>query len=257
MAGYKRKTGKNRWRLEYMYDGEKYSEYVEATSPSEADTKLAIFVSSIRKGEYSKDSSMKFVELAQLFLDKYVKPNLSDTTYRNYKNNLNKYILDEIGWRKISSIKRLHIQEFANKLVNEYNLSSKTAKNYIDIISSIFNKWIEWDFIQKNVADKISIPKNFKKTRKKVVLYSYDEINSFIQALEKLEDEELKMAIYTSFYTGARRAEVMALTFNDIDTNRKTIDFNKNKIKHYNQQHSHKWFSRPCQQGGTKHIETN
>lgn len=230
MAGTKRKTGNNRWRLEYMCEGERYSQYVIANSPTEADRKLSLFVADVEKGKYRKDSGLTFTEFAQLFFDKYANDNLSPTTVRDYKNRINKYIADEIGTTKINKLKRIQIQEFANKLVKEYNLSSKTAKNDIALISSILNKGIEWDYIDYNVADKISIPKNLEKQKKKVVLYSYDEIKTFLEKLEQLEDKELQIAIYTSFYTGARRGEVMALTFNDINFKKCSIDLNKNKV---------------------------
>lgn len=229
MAGTIRKRG-NSYYLEYMYDGERYSQTIKAKSPHEAETKLALFIAEVEKGKYSNASAISFTDFAQLWIDKYATDNLSPTTLRNYKSSLNKYILDDIGRLKLKRIRRLHIQELANKLVKEYNLSSKTVKNQIKLISSILNKAIEWDFIDYNVADKVSIPKNVEKQKKKVVLYSYDEIKSFIEALNKLEDKELQIAIYTSFYTGARRGEVMALTFNDIDFEKKTIDFNKNKV---------------------------
>lgn len=230
MAGTKRKTGNNRWRLEYMCDGERYSQYVTATSPTDADKKLALFVAEIEKGTYSKESSLTFVEMAQMFLDKYANSNLSKTTIKNYKSQLNKYILSEIGKYKLNKIKRVHIQEFANKLYEEYNLSSKTIKNYIKLISAILNKAIEWDYLQYNVADKVSIPKNFSKAKKKVILYSYKELNDFLLKLEKLEDKELQLAIYTSFITGGRRGEIMALAFNDFNYEECSIDLNKNKV---------------------------
>lgn len=230
MAGTKRKRGENSWRLEYMYDNERYSCTVKANSPSEADRKLSIFVAEIEKGTYSKDSNLTFVEMSQMFLDKYAKNNLSPTTYKNYKSQLNKYILKEIGAYKLSKLKRIHIQELANKLYEEYNLSSKTIKNYIKLISSILNKAIEWDYIQNNVAEKVSIPKNFKKQKKKVVLYSYDELNLFLNKLEKLEDKQLQLAIYSSFVVGGRRGEILSLTFQDFDFDRCSIDLNKNKV---------------------------
>lgn len=121
MAGTKRKTVENRWRLEYMYEGERYSRYVSASSPSEASRKLSLFVAEVEKGNYSNQSSITFVEMAQMFLDKYAKNNLSDTTVINYKCQLNKYILDEIGRYKLNKLKKLHIQDFANKLYEEYN----------------------------------------------------------------------------------------------------------------------------------------
>lgn len=230
MAGTMRKTGNNRWRLEYMCDGERYSQYVIAKSPTEADKQLSLFVADVEKGKYRKDTGMTFTQLAQLFIDKYATDNLSPTTVRDYKNRLNKYICEEIGTTKITKLKRLQIQELANKLVKEYNLSSKTAKNDIALISSILNKGIEWDYIDYNVADKISIPKNFEKQKKKVILYSYDEVKTFLEKLKKLKDKELQIAIYTSFVTGARRGEVMALTFKDFNFQRNTIDFNKNRV---------------------------
>lgn len=230
MAGYKREVRPGTWRFEYQIDGEKFSQNIKAKNEKEADKKLALFIAEVEKGKYRKDSGLTFTEFAQLFIDKYATDNLSPTTLRDYKNRLNKYILAEIGTTKITKLKRLQIQEFANKLVKEYNLSSKTAKNDIALISSILNKGIEWDYIDYNVADKISIPKNFEKQKKKVVLYSYDEIKIFLEKLEQLEDTELQIAIYTSFYTGARRGEVMALTFKDIDFTKGSIDFNKNKI---------------------------
>lgn len=230
MAGTMRKRGKNSYLLEYMYEGERYSQTIKATSKSDASIKLAFFVSEVEKGKIKKGNDITFTELAQLFLDKYGKDNLSPTTIRSYKCNLNKYILDEIGICKISKLKRLQIQEFANKLVKEYNLSSKTTTNYIKIISSILSKAIEWDLLDYNVADKVSIPKNLKKPKKKVVLYSYDEIKLFIESLEKLENKQLQIAIYTSLYTGARRAEVMGLSFDKFNFKRCTIDLSNNTV---------------------------
>lgn len=230
MAGYKREVRPGVWRLEYQVDGKKFSQNIKAKNDKEADKQLAIFVAEVEKGRYKKSSGITFIEFAQMFFDEYANDNLSPTTVNNYKNIINKYIAKEIGVTRIDRLKRLHIQELANKLVNEYNLSSKTAKNQIGLISSILNKGIEWDYLDYNVADRISIPKNYKKQKKKVVLYSYDEIKVFLEKLEKLEDKELQIAIYTSFYTGARRGEVMALTFQDFNFGRNSIDLNKNKV---------------------------
>lgn len=231
MAGTKRKTGKNRWRLEYMFEGERYSQYVSASSQTEANRKLALFVTEIEKGQYSKQSNIIFVDFAQLFIDKHVEPNLSPTTLTDYKTRLNKYILNDFGQMKLNKIKKIHVQEFANKLVREYDLSSKATKNYIKLMSSIFNKAVEWDYLQNNVADKISIPKNIKKLKKKVVLYSYEEIQLFLNALKKCEDKELQMAIYSSLIIGARRGEILGISTNHVNIEKSYIDIIDSKIR--------------------------
>lgn len=56
MAGTKRCAGKNRWRLEYMLEGERYSQYISATSTTDADRQLAIFIEEIEKGNYKNSS---------------------------------------------------------------------------------------------------------------------------------------------------------------------------------------------------------
>ena len=210
MAGTKRKVGTNKWRLEYMYHNNRYSQNVTASSPSKANTLLALFVAEVEKGEYSRQNEITFTEFAQMFLDKYAKPNLSDTTVINYKCMLNKYILDEIGNYKLNSLKRLHIQDLANKLLQEYNLSSKTIKNYIKLISAILEKAIEWDYLKENVAKHVDIPKNYNKPKKEQEIYNNEEIKLLFNALED-EEEPFKTMVYVSFYTGARRGEVLGL----------------------------------------------
>ena len=84
MAGTMRKRGKNSYYLEYMCDGIRYSQSVKANSPTEASKKLALFITEVEKGTYKNNSGMTFTELSQMFLDKYAKNNLSDTTIINY-----------------------------------------------------------------------------------------------------------------------------------------------------------------------------
>lgn len=230
MAGTKRKTGENRWRLEYMYEGERYSQYVSASSPTEASRKLASFVTEIEKGNYGNQSSITFVEMAQMFLDKYAKNNLSDTTVINYKCQLNKYILDAIGGYKLNKLKKLHIQDLANKLYEEYNLSSKTIKNYINLVSSILEKAIEWGYINNNVASNVNIPKNYNKPKKEQEIYNNEEIKKLFEVLQN-EPEPFKTMVYISFYTGARRGEVLALRWKDIDFDNNIIHIVQNKIR--------------------------
>lgn len=233
MAGTKRKRGKNSYFLEYMYEGERYSQTVKASSSSEADRKLALFIAEVEKGNYNNQSSITFTEMAQMFLDKYAKNNLSDTTVINYKCQLNKYILDDIGTCKLSKLKKLHIQDFANKLYEEYNLSSKTIKNYINLISSILEKAIEWGYINTNIANNVNIPKNYNKPKKEQEIYNNQEIKLLFKALEN-EEEPFKTMVYISFYTGARRGEVLALRWRDIDFENNIINITQNKIRKVN-----------------------
>lgn len=230
MAGTYRKRGKSSYYLEYMCENERYSQTVKAKSDTEAQRKLALFVAEVEKGKYKNNSGMTFTELAQMFLDKHAKNNLSDTTVINYKYQLNGHILPDIGSVKINTLKKLHIQDLANKLLEEYNLSSKTIKNDIKLISAILEKGIEWELLQTNVAHKVTIPNNKKKPKKEQEIYNNEEIKLLFDALENAEDP-FKTMVYVSFYTGARRGEVLALRWKDIDFENNIIHIVQNKIK--------------------------
>lgn len=228
MAGTYRKRGKSSYYLEYMYNGERYSQTVRANSDSEASRKLALFIAEVEKSSYNT-SKLTFTELAQMFIDKHCKNNLSESTTRNYKYQLNSHILDELGRYNITKLKRLHIQDYANKLLEEYNLSSKTIKNDIKLISAILEKGIEWDLIQINVAHKVAIPINKNKPKKEQQIYNNEEIKQLFDKL-KTAPEPFKTMVYISFYTGARRGEVLALRWKDIDFDNNIIHINQNKV---------------------------
>lgn len=164
MAGTFRKRG-NSYYLEYMCNGERYSQSVKASSDSDAKKQLALFVAEIEKNNY-KSNDLTFTELAQMFIDKHAKNNLSPTTVMTYKYQLNKHILSSIGGIKINKLKRLHIQDLANKLLEEDNLSTKTIKNDLKLISAILEKGIEWDLVNVNIAHKVTAPINRNKPKK-------------------------------------------------------------------------------------------
>lgn len=232
MAGTMRKRGKNSYFLEYMCSGQRYTQTVKANSASEASRKLSLFIAEVEKGNYIS-ANLSFTELAQMFLDKYAKNNLSDTTIINYKYQLNKHILPDIGHYKINTLKKLHVQDLANKLCEEYNLSSKTIKNDIKLISAILEKGIEWELVQSNVAHKVAIPNNKNKPKKEQEIYNNEEIKLLFSALDKAEDP-FKTMVYVSFYTGARRGEVLGLRWKDIDFNNNIIHIQQNKVRTVN-----------------------
>lgn len=200
MAGTMRKRGKNSYYFEYMCDGVRYSQSIKAKNDTEASKKLALFVAEVEKGTYKDNSGLTFTELSQMFLDKYAKNNLSDTTIINYKYQLNKHILPVIGHYKINKLKKLHVQDLAQDLCDEYNLASKTIENDIKLISAILEKGIEWELLNSNVAHKVSIPKNKNKPKAEQEIYNNKEVKILFEALNKTENP-FKVMVYTSFYT--------------------------------------------------------
>ncbi len=87
--------------------------------------------------------------------------------------------------------------------------------------------------LQVNVAHKVAIPNNKNKPKKEQEIYNNEEIKLLFNALSKAE-EPFKTMVYVSFYTGARRGEVLALRWKDIDFKNNIIHIEQNKVRTVN-----------------------
>ena len=82
MAGTYTKRG-NKYRLQYMKDGQRYSTTVDAKTDKEAKTKLAEFVTEVEKGLFY-NTNYTFFEFAQIWINEVQKPNSSPVTVNKY-----------------------------------------------------------------------------------------------------------------------------------------------------------------------------
>ncbi len=94
-------------------------------------------------------------------------------------------------------------------------------------LRQIFSQAQESEYIYKNPAASIQLPKQERKRKRKRALTS-DEITLFTTNPDLSADE--KMFVFLILYCGLRRGEALALTVNDIDMDNKKIYVNKNLI---------------------------
>lgn len=229
MAGYKRNIKGNTWRLEYQLDGEKYSKNVTANSPREANKLLTLFVAEIENGTFEKKNTIRFTDFAQTWLDEYARPNLKQNTVDIYKDMLNSKILPNLGNMYISKINKQTLTSFYNSLKEDYNLSTKTIKNYNGLISSILQLAVDWEYLKINPCFRLKLPKNEKNIDVKKFL-TQKELSIFLHYLDKEEDYEFKTIIYLLTYTGLRKSEALGLTWNDIQFDENCIYIRQSKV---------------------------
>lgn len=229
LAGYKRNIKGNTWRLEYQFDGEKYSKNVTAKSLREADKLLALFVAEIENGNFEKKNTIRFTNFAQTWLDEYARPNLKQNTVDIYKLMLNSKILPEIGNYYISKINKQSLTSFYNTLKENYNLSTKTIKNYHGLISSILQLAVDWDYLKSNPCSHLKLPKNEKNIDVKKFL-TQKELSIFLHYLDKETDYEFKTIIYLIVYTGLRKSEALGLTWKDVQFDEGYIYIRQSKV---------------------------
>lgn len=175
--------------------------------------------------EKETNSSLTFAQVADSYFDWYCQRR-KQSSINTIKNAIYNHLQKELGKIKIDKITAKHIMNYQNKLVNNY--SADTLKQIHAVLSAIFNFAIKFYGLTSNPA---RIAGNFElESNKRMNYWEFDEFQRFIDTVDDL----LYNAFFsTLYYSGARKGELLALTWADVDFAEKTININKTE---YNRQ---------------------
>ncbi len=241
MAGKYTKRG-NKYRLQYMKDGQRYSTTVDAKTDKEAKTKLAEFVTEVEKGLFY-NTNYTFFEFAQIWIDEVQKPNSSPVTVNKYKSYLNNRIIPYLGNYKLNKINASILNSYFNEVKTwktmykpprqNVPISKSTVEKIYEIVTAILQKAFEWDLILSNPCKKVKIKfdnmeseiqKTKEKGEKKEVINSYtkEEYKSVLELLKK-EEPGKRILIETALKSGLSKEELFGLRWSDFDVENSTL----------------------------------
>ena len=174
-----------------------------------------------------------FKEYAEIWLKADVPALCKKSTGENYRGFLNKHILPVFGNLKVTDISRGKVKNFLLEMVGS-GYSRSYAGQFKNVISSVLNKAVDDEVIQANPA--LQLGKNFLKIKD-----HKDTINTLTsEGLKQLLDtvERHFSGDYPLFLllarSGLRIGEALALKWNDIDFNDRSIEvcrgFYRNRI---------------------------
>lgn len=231
------KNGSYRLRVSNGFDlnGKRkyYNKTVSCSSKREAEKELAKFITSIEGGCTYSASKTTLNDFSTLWLEKYVKPNLSPTTYQSYTEKLNMHILPYLGNKRLDKIKPLDLDNLYNFLLtkttnrkdefgNYKTLSPTSVHRVHEILSSMFNNALRWNLIPYNPCTKVVQPKY-----RRALMNCYDEKTSKKLISTLLENAPIKYKCFVilAILTGFRRGEIVGLHWDDVDfeNNRITV----------------------------------
>lgn len=176
----------------------------------------------INEGTYIDPAKIPFSELAEKWFNKK-KIGLSKQTIKNYRINLDKYVLPFFGDAAISKITTEDIDNFIGDMLTRKTKKGKigyapeTIDKAFDVISGCFNYAIDHELIKKNPCEKATLPK-MKKGETSV--WTDDEAKTF---LNSIKDNRLYCLFYIALHTGMRQGELLGLRWKDIDFKHKRL----------------------------------
>ena len=193
----------------------------------------------LKNEQHVKNENLTINDLFDIYF-KNISETLKPSSIRKEKDNFNIYIKpffknkivykiqnrDVIDFHTYLNSVRINIKTIdAKKGFGEHELSLTYKQSIHTTLNSMLNFACKYINLPKNVASNIGNFKRPKGTAKNVMNFlTEDEFKMFITN----EDNYVYKTFYTIlFYTGMRRGELLALTKDDIDLEKKEIRINK------------------------------
>lgn len=211
-AGRDPETGKRKRIVKYV-KGRK----------NEAEELLAELIVETKKGMYTVPNKITVEEWINRWLETYKKIEVSVTTWAKYYATFNSYIKPALGTIQLQQLRSEHIQQLYQKLV-DYGYSYSTVYMVHVVLNGALKQALKNKLIYFNPMEGVTLP---KKPKHRAKVLTFEEQQKFMKVLK---GERLGPAFLVLLFTGIRRGELLALTWQDIDFDKKIITVNKSVV---------------------------
>ena len=191
-------------------------------TPEQARTRAIAIISEARSGKDpaadrdAERKAMLVTELAQRFDEQHIAIRIKESTAREYRRNLRRFILPAIGRMKVTEVTRADIAKFHHDLRH----IPYQANRCLEIISKMFNLAEVWGLRADGSNPRRHLQKYPEKKRERYL--SPAELKRVGEVLREVEDEGRELtsavlAIRLLIYTGCRLSEITKLKWEYVD----------------------------------------
>ena len=205
----KSKTGTALYYIVVPFEGrQKWLKVPGDQTKKNAEAFRAQVVTEISRGEFFELPQVTLAEFAQNWLET-MRPKLATNSQLSYDRALKIHILPAFGRRQLAKISRENIERWKAELLKKY------SGNYVSALliqlKQIFKQGVEWNYLIKNPAAHISLPKVPKREK------SYLNHAQIRQLLEATDNTQWRAFVLTAVMTGLRVGELVAMKWEYVD----------------------------------------
>ena len=190
----------------------------------EANLYLSNALQALNDNSYIKNSkTLKYQDVYEEWLEIY-KQGVKESTLFKTMTMFKLHILPIFSNYRINLISTALLQ----KTANEWHTNFKNYKKMINYTFAVFNHAYRMGYISSNPKDKFIMPKKVQEQQdEELKYYTKEELVQLFDYLEQDTSLEWVSFFRLLAFTGIRKGECLALTWNDIDFINQTLTINK------------------------------
>ena len=166
------------------------------------------------------EETITFKEVAEEYL-KWYKVRRKESSYIKIASIVDTHLIPRFNSKRLESIRNRDIIKFQDDLI-ESKMAVSHIKKIHTTLSAVFRYAIKQEYTKINpaaVVGNVDLEDDGK-----MKYWTLEEFRKFI----KVVDDDLYYALFmTLYYSGMRKGELLALTWNDINFDENTININK------------------------------
>ncbi|WP_340852367.1 site-specific integrase [Ligilactobacillus salivarius] len=183
----------------------------------------------INNTNFLDNENITFGEVYERWVTNY-KLTVKNSTFHVVELQYKSRILPILGDKKINQITTIECQDLINFW---YSIPLKNYKAIFNLITRIFKYAMQLKIVANDPTSSVIIPKasrQFDKLQTSRNYYTKDELKTFLEYAEKHEKYKFYVLFRLLAFSGMRKSEALALTWNDIDFDKSQITINKTLI---------------------------
>lgn len=235
-----RKRSDGRWEGRYTagYDpqtGKRIIKNVLGKTQAEVKAKLTKALEDSKELNVVRTDEYTVAEWLRLWYELYAEPNVRSTTAASYRRSIELHVIPRIGDIKLNRLTSRELQKLYKDLLEngrlrevqkEKNpgLSNSTVRGIHMMLHNALDRAVKERLILRNPTEDCIIPKLEKKEMK--ILHPED-MKAYLTAAER---RGVLPMFYLELVSGVRKGELVALLWDDLDMERRTISVSKQAL---------------------------
>jgi integrase len=200
-------------------DGSYLRKTIYGKTKKELELKIAEITQQVHQGIYVAEDKTSFGDMTEIWLTQY-NPTANEKWIYRQECVINKHLLPALKFMKLKDLKTYHLQSIINQMAKG-GLSTSTMKKAKQTAVRILNVGVENDLIVRNVFTNVKVPTVEPQERRALTEEEKELVNN------TWHGHRMGCAAMIMMYCGLRRGELLALTWKDIDLDKKVLSVNK------------------------------